>query len=337
MIRKMLLLLLGICLAAPSAYAATGGAVLGTAPNPPMGPGPGKLFMVNPGAMTARAASFATAGTVQGNSFFAGYDRATGTVFVPSPAGRVFMLSGTDLRPSGSFPVIGGARLAKALVGRKLLIVLSGKDVAAYKLGSHRPAFTLPVGGNALAVARRSGRLYVGGNADRAITAIDLASGRIVGTYPVARSGDLVLAHGHLFSADILSGVMSVVDLRTGHVTRLKTPEVDPHFSYRAIPAATAGFMQLAKSPAGNFVYAAGFSGHVLKFSAASPRYLGEVAVGAAKGPEKLSGLAVVDHGREAVVTIENHDQTALIRLATGKVLHLFSGVASNRWVVARP
>lgn len=336
MIRKMLMLL-GICLVASPAYAASGEAVLGTAPNPPMGPGPGEIFMVNPAAMTARSASFAKAGTPEGNSFFAGYNPATGTIFVPSPAGRIIMLGGKGLRPAGSFPVIRGARLAKVLPRRKLLIVLSAHAVAAYKLDSHKPAFTLPVGGNALAVAHRNGRLYVGGNADRTITVIDLASGQIVASYPVARSGDLLLAHGHLFSADISSGVMSAVDLRDGHIARVKTAEVDPHFSYQAIPAAKAGFMQLARSPRGRFVYAAGFSGHVLKFSATKPRYLGEVPVKAGVGANKLSGLAVVDHGREAVVTIENRDATALIRLPTGNILHLFRGVASSRWIKMQP
>ena len=336
MFRKVLILL-GLCLAARAAYAASGTVVLGTAPNAPTGPGPGNIFVVNFQAMTAQSGSFAKAGTPEGNSFFAGYDPATQTIFIPSPAGRLVMLSSKDLAPTGSFAVIRGARLARVLPHRNVLIVLSAQAVAAYKLDTHRAVFTLAIGGNALAVDHREARLYVGGNMDRTITAIDLSSGRIVTSYPVAHSGDLVLANDRLFSADIKTGVMSVVDLRTGHISRLKTPEVDPHFSYQAIASANAGFMQLAKSTRGRFVYAAGFSGHILKFSTKTPRYLGEIPVSAGNGANKLSGLAVVDHGTEAVVTIENRDATALVRLATGKILRIFQGVPSNRWIKMQP
>lgn len=335
MIRK-LILVLGLCLVAPAAHAGTGSLVLGAQSNPPKGPGPGKVFLVNTASMQMRDMRFAKAGTRGGNSFYAGYNGATGRIYVPSPVGRVTILDASTGHRTGSFPVIRGARLAHVVRQRNLLLVLSAKYLAAYRLGTHRPVFTLAVGGNAMAVNRNETRLYVGGNMDRSITAISLPNGRVTGSYPVGHSGDLVLADGHLFSADMKTGVMSVIDMATGHVTRLKTPEIDPDFSYHAIPHATAGFMQLATSPDGKRVYAAGFSGHVLTFSAQKPSYLGEIAVQPKPGANKLSGIAIVNGGKDALVTVENRHEAALVRLQNGRILHLFTGVASNRWVIAR-
>ncbi|HQT65506.1 MULTISPECIES: hypothetical protein [unclassified Acidiphilium] len=116
---------------------------------------------------------------------------------------------------------------------------------------------------------------------------------------------------------------------------QIRTPEIDTHFSSAAIPQATAGFMRLATSPDGNTVYAAWFSGHILKFSAQTAKYLGEVAVRPAKGLNQLSGLAVLDHGKDALVTVENRHEAALVSVRDGKVSHLFKGVTSNRWIVA--
>ena len=335
MLKKLLFMATIACTAAPAAYAGTGPLVLGASANPPKGPGPGKVFMVNPSSRTARAASFAKAGTPGGNSFYAGYDAATQTVFVPSPIGRITMLNANTGRRMGAFPTIRGARVARVLPQEHLLIVLSAKTLAAYSLASHKPAFTIAVGGNALAANSKETKLYVGGNMDQQITVVSLPSGQVIKSYPVARSGDLVMADGKLFSADIKSGVMSVVDPATDKITRIKTSEVDPNFSYAAIPHATAGFMQLASSPNGQIVYAAGFSGHILKFSATSLKYLDEISIRPAKGMNQLSGLAIVDHGTDALVTVENRHETALTNLASGKIIHIFKGVASNRWIVA--
>jgi hypothetical protein len=112
----------------------------------------------------------------------------------------------------------------------------------------------------------------------------------------------------------------------------MATPEVDPAFRYDRIPAATAGFMQLAVSPGGRTVYAAGFSGHVLRFSAHEPAYLGEVKL-AVPSPAKLSGLTLIDGGHQAVVTVENRKEAVRFDLSSGKVLQRFADISSNRWV----
>lgn len=334
MLKKLLLVAIA-CVAAPMAYAGASPLVLGASANPPKGPGPGKVFLVNPASRSTRIASFAKAGTLEGNSFYAGYDAATETVFVPSPVGRVTMLNASTGKRIGAFPSIRGARVARVLPRDHILIVLSAKTLAAYSLSSHRPVFTIATGGNALATNQAETELYVGGNMDRQITVVSLPSGQIMKSYPVAHSGDLVMADGKLFSADMKSGVMSVVDLATAKITQIKTSEVDPNFSYAAIPHATAGFMQLATSPHGHTVYAAGFSGHILKFSAKNQKYISKVSVRPAKGMNQLSGLAIVDHGTEALVTVENRHEAALVNLRAGKIIHIFKGVASNRWVVA--
>ncbi len=330
--RSMIAVAAAFCAIAPAAHAGTGPLVLGTAANPPMGPGPGRLFLVNPTAI--RTLSFAKAGTLAGNSFFAGYDPTTHTIYVPSPVGRVTMVNAETGRRIGTFPAMAGARVARVLLHRNLVVVLSAKKLAAYALRApHAPVFTLGFGGNALAVNRAESKLYVGGNMNRRIRIVAIPSGHVAGTYPVAGSGDLLSAGGKLFSADMKTGIMSVIDLTTGTVTRIRTPEVDPHFSYHAIPRANAGFMQLAKSPDGHKVYAAGFSGHIVEFSSRHPKFLGEIAVRPAKGPNKLSGVAIVDHGLEALVTIENRHETVLVSLRNARIVHTFKGVASNRWI----
>ena len=335
MLRK-LLPILGFFVATAGAQAATNPDFVGAAASPPMGPGPGKLFAVDAAPASDRAGAFAKAGTPAGNSFFAAIDAATHTAFIPSPAGRVALVNTGTLRVTGGFATIPGARVARVLPGPRLLAVLSAKEIAFYRLSGHALVFGLPVGGNALAASADGKTVYVGGNMDSSVTAIDLAARSPVASWPVAHSGDLIRAGTHLFSADMRTGVMSVIDLADNSIVRLKTPEVDPRFSYRKIPAATAGFMQLARSPDGATVYAAGFSGNILKFDAAKPAYLGETRVAAGTGPEKLSGLAVAASGNEALVTIENRDESAIVSLATGKVLRVFPGVSANRWTAAQ-
>lgn len=334
MLRKIFLVLV-LCLLAPVAYAAPGAVVLGTAANPPKGPGPGKVFVVDPTTYAVRTLSFAKPDTLAGNSFYAGYDPATKTAFIPSPIGRITMIDSRTGRVT-SFPAIRGVRVARVVPKQHLLLALSAKYFTAYALSTHAPSFTLAVGGNAIAVNPAGTMAYVGGNMDRTVSEISLPAGQVLHTYPIARSGDLLFADGRLFSADIKTGVMSVLDVQTGKIVKLATKEVDPHFSYRKLGQATAGFMQLARSPNGGLVYAAGFSGHVLKFSTAHPRYLGQLKIHAFNGPEKLSGLAVLAHGNEALVTIENRHAAALVDMKNGQVVHLFKHIASNRWVVAQ-
>jgi hypothetical protein len=60
----------------------------------------------------------------------------------------------------------------------------------------------------------------------------------------------------------------------------------------------------------------------------------GEIAVRLAKRMEQLSGLAVLDHGKDALVSVEGRHDAALVRLRDGKVIHVFKGEASNRRIV---
>ena len=48
---------------------------------------------------------------------------------------------------------------------------------------------------------------------------------------------------------------------------------------------------------------------------------------------DKLSGLAVIDHGRDALVTVENLKTTVVVRLSDGAIQRTLTGIASNRWV----
>lgn len=92
--------------------------------------------------------------------------------------------------------------------------------------------------------------------------------------------------------------------------------------------------MQLAVSPHANYVYAAGFSGHILRFSSRRDAYLGQVAVSAGPGANKLSGLAVLPGGRRGLVTVENRMEAVIVQLDSGKIWKTLPGVASNRWIV---
>ena len=174
---------------------------------------------------------------------------------------------------------------------------------------------------------------------DKTITDIDVSSGHVKRHISIGHSGDIAWANGKLFSADMRNGIMSVYNPQTGHIDRLKTNEVDHHFSYKKIPAARAGFMQLAVSADQMTVYAAGFSGHILRFSTAKPAYLGETMISTGKaGPEKLSGLAMLPNPDkdEAITTIENRHESVIVDLHNGHVLKRLPKIASNRWVQVR-
>lgn len=308
--------------------------LVGAAASPPAGPGPGVLVDWPVGAPKARDGHFGRPNTPSGNSFFLAFDGAQGTLYVPTVAGKTYVLSARDLEPIGQFSSLPGGRVARIVPGRRMVLILSAKELAAYSTGAREKLFELGVGGNALVVSPDGRRAFIGGNMDSTITEVSLPSGKVVRTFPIARSGDLAWADGKIFSADIKSGVMSVLDPRTGRITRIATPEVDPDFSYPHLAQARAGFMQVAVSPDQRTVYVAGFSGHILSFSTDKPAYLGEVAVSAdPAGPNKLSGLAVLDNGREALATVENLHEAVVVKLSDGKILHVLKGAASNRWV----
>lgn len=310
---------------------------VGALPAPPNGPGPGKIVVWQPGG-TAREVTFATPGTLGGSSFYVAADQAAHSLFIPAENGETTVMSTRSWQVTGSFASPAGSRVAKVTPDGRLVLVESGAKTVAYQATApYRMVFSDAVGGNALVITPNGKTAFVGGNGDSMVTELALPSGHVIRTFPVGHSGDLALARGQVFSADIANGVMSVISPRSGRVTTISTPEVDPSFSYQALGAATAGFMQLSVSPDQRTVYAAGFSGHILKFSATTDSYLGElkVAVNPA-GPNKLSGLDVLPGGHLAAVTVENLGVTAVVSLRTGKVVSSATGVAANRWVPLR-
>lgn len=309
-------------------------AVVGAFPSPPSGAGPGLIALWSPAGSTS--IRYAPKGTAAGNSFYVAVNPQQGEVFVPTVAGHTDVVSLRTAKVLTGFASIPGGRVARYDPAARLLLILSGQALAAYqpKAPFHQ-VFKVAVGGNAIALSPDGRLAFVGGNMDTVVHEIGLPAGTLLRTFPVRRSGDLVWAHGQVFSADIQTGVMTAIHVHSGRIVKMATPEVDPTFSYSKIPAATAGFMQIAPSPNRRWVYAVGFSGHILKFSAASDRYVGEVALNlAGSAPRKLSGLAVLWGGQQAVITVENLDETVVVQLSTGKVLHTAPGIASNRWVL---
>ncbi len=330
-----------IAVAAPAAQAKTdaGAAspqiLVGAFPSPPMGAGPGKLAEMRLPNGTAQVVDFGQAGTPTGNSFYVAVDSQNNQIFVPSIAGTTNVIDLSTGKLVRQFESIPGGRVAIVSPDHNMVFVLSGKTLAAYSTNDDALRYQVPVGGNAMALNTDGSHLYVGGNMNKTIADINPSSGHIERQIPIGHSGDLVWANGKLFSADIKSGVMTAYNPETNRIYRMATNEVDPNFAYNKIPAASAGFMQLAVSPSQNTVYAAGFSGHILRFSTAEPAYLGQVKVSAGKtGPDKLSGLAVLPNTDEAITTIENRHESVVVDLHNGKVLKRLPNVASNRWVV---
>lgn len=274
-----------------------------------------------------------------GASFHVAWDPGRAVIYAPTPAGTTYVVDPVAGNATGSFPSIQGGRLAAFDLDNDLVLVLSGDSLAAYHAANHQLLFVDAVGGNALVVDRGNDRVFVGGNADSAITQVDLSAGAVGRTFPVARSGDLVLANGRLFSADMKTGVVSSFDPDSGQITRTATDEVDPDFRYDAIPRARAGFMQLATGPAGDTVYAAGFSGRITAFDAATGAQTRTIALngrGQDEGPLKLSGLVILPDGR-AFTTAENRQASFLVDLASGDIIRSMDSVHSNRWVLLDP
>lgn len=307
---------------------------LGAFPAPPSGPGTGQLALWN--TRWSAVSNFGKPSSTSGNSFYVAVDARQELVYIPTAGGTTQIFSLRTRKVVGQFSSLPGGRVARLVPNHRELLVLSGTQLAMYStVAPYRILFQDAVGGNAIALNPSGQVAYVGGNMDSSVYAVSLVNGKILHQYPVRRSGDLVWARGQVFSADIKTGVMSIIHVRTGKIMRVSTPEVDPAFQYSDIPAATAGFMQLAVSPNQHWVYAAGFSGHILKFSAFRDQYVGEVVVAVPTlGAKKLSGLAVLRGGHEALVTVENLMETALVNLTTGRVIQIVPHLASNRWVV---
>lgn len=317
------------------AQAAQDNWIVGAQPAPPKGGGPGALVAWQVGTDQIRHIAFGEPHTPSGNSFYVAYDGSHHRLYVPTVAGRTTIFDADSLEMIGSMTSIPGGRVAEVSPDGSVLAVVSGKETAAYDTETRERLFVLPVGGNAVAFDADSRYVYVGGNRRDDIQRIDIAKAEADRAYDVARSGDLVRVHDRLYSADMTTGVMSVIDLATDTVTTVKTPEQDPHFDYGRIPAANAGFMQLAADAQHHRVYAAGFSGHILVFDSDDARYLGEIPVDVKPEgpPDKLSGLTLFDHGRKALVTVENLDTAVVVDLKTRQVERKLAKTASNRWV----
>ncbi len=313
--------------------------LIGVYPSPPNGSGPGRLTVVTPDYGIMMTTAFGTPHTPSGNSFYPAYDSANHTVYVPTVAGITYLLDTRTLRTIGRFKSVPGGRVARLTPNNRMLLILSSRKLAAYSTDSnHSSLFTLPVGGNAIALSPNGRLAFIGGNKDPQLTEIQLPSGRIRRKFPIKHAGDLVWAHGQVFSANMKTGVVSALSPRTGNIVTIPTPEKDPTFSYRSIPSATAGIMQLAAGPDGLKVYGAGFSGHILVLSARDDTYLREIPVSVnTNGANKLSGLAVINHGDDAVTTIENLKETVILRLSNGKILRELQNTAANRWVANGP
>jgi DNA-binding beta-propeller fold protein YncE len=311
--------------------------MVGAFPSHPKGAGPGKLNMLYLPSDSVHVAKFGKAGTATGNSFYAAVDFRNYRVYVPSVGSTTYVIDLATGKLLSHFKSIPGGRVARISPDRSTVFILSGKALAAYSIKDDALRYKIPVGGNAMALNLSGSELYVGGNMDKVITEIDVSNGHVKRHISIGHSGDIAWANGKLFSADMRNGIMSVYDPKTGHIDHLKTNEVDHHFSYKKIPAAKAGFMQMAVSADQMTVYVAGFSGHILRFSTTKPAYLGEIKVSGKAGPNKLSGLAVLsDSDDEAIATIENRHESVIVNLRNGYVLKRLPKVASNRWVQVR-
>lgn len=308
--------------------------MIGAFPSHPKGPGPGKLAVVPVHEGATSVYTFGHAGTPSGNSFYIA--EAGKHVFVSNVAGTTDVITIDSGKQVKQFHSISGGRVAAVSPDRKLVFVLSGKKLAAYATSDGAKRFEVAFGGNAMVFNVDGSRVYVGGNMDKTIAEIDASTGQILRHIAVGHSGDLAWAHGLVFSANMQSGVMSAFNPTTGKIYNMTTPEVDSKFSYHKIPAATAGFMQLAVSPDQKYVYAAGFSGHILRFSTQEPAYLDQVSVSVGKtGANKLSGLALLPDGLQAITTVENRHESVIVDLSNGHIVKHLPGVASNRWILA--
>lgn len=329
--RALILFFLGL-LVPPTAAADW---LIGPRPAPPQGNGPGELVVWETASEAVQARSFAAPQTPAGNSFLPALDPVHGRLYVPTMGGRTVIFDARDLSQVGSMTSVDDGRVAGVSPDGAVLVVVSAHQTAAYATASRERLWRVQGGGNAVAFDADSRYAYVGGNRNDTIQRLNLASGEPDGHYAVARSGDLVRVRDHLYSADMKTGVVSVVELSRGTVTAIQTPEVDPQFDYANMASATAGLMQLAADPEGHRVYAAGFSGNILVFDSDAARYLGSIAVDAGPpgGPDKLSGLALFDHGRKAVVTVENLGLAVVVDLDSQALLRTLEGADSNRWV----
>lgn len=309
--------------------------IVGPRPAPAQGNGPGQLAVWVTGSDRVETVAFGEPGTPAGNSFQPGLNTLHQRLYVPTAGGRTVIFDAADLSMVGSMNSIADGRVAAVSPDGNVLVVVSDDRTAAYATSNRERLWQVQGGGNAVAFDEDSRQVYVGGNRSDTIQRISVTTGEPNGHYAVARSGDLVRIHDQLYSADMKTGVVSVVDLSRAEITAIETPEVDPQFDYERVGSATAGLMQLAADPQGHRVYAAGFSGNILVFDSDAARYLGSIAVDAGPpgGPDKLSGLALFDDGRKALVTVENLGLAVVVDLETQQIVRTLPGADSNRWL----
>ena len=316
-------------------FAKTTSTVIGAMPAPPMGAGPGKMIVLplrqkdKPVYLT-----FGDPGTPSGNSFYVAQSKEL--AYIPSAAGYTDIFNMRTQKRVNQFKTIDGGRVAALSSRNDMVVVLSGKQLAAYSATDGKKRYNVNYGGNAVVFNNDQSRMFVGGNMNDSIAEINTYTGKILNRIPIGHSGDLAWANGFLYSANMKTGVMTAYNPYTQKTISMKTPESDPNFSYHRIAKAHAGFMQLAVSPDQKLVYAAGFSGHILRFSTDKPAYLGEVKISANEsGPNKLSGLAIIGKGKQAICSVENLDESIIVDLSNGRIVKRLPNVVSNRWVVA--
>ncbi len=102
-------------------------------------------------------------------------------------------------------------------------------------------------------------------------------------------------------------------------------------FSMSNMMMSSGGFMQLAASPDGKYVYAASFSGNIMVYNTDSVTF--EKDIPTLPGA-KLSGLAIDPSGEYIYATVENMHKTVSVSLKTEKIVASYSGLAANRWFV---
>lgn len=307
---------------------------IGAYPAPATGTGPSKLIVFPlKGKDRPYTITFGQAGTPSGNSVYPAESKDL--AYVPSESGYTDVINIETRNRLAQFKTIEGGRVAALSKKNDLLVVLADQRLGAYSATDGKKRYDLDYGGNAIAFNNDESRFYVGGNTHTTIAEINSYTGKITKIIPIGHSGDLAWANNLLFSTNMKTGVMTAYNPFTAKSVSIDTPEADPNFSYDSIAEARAGFMQIAVSPDQQYVYAAGFSGHILRFSTDKPAYLGEIAVTANKSTaNKLSGLAILANGKQAISSVENLHQSVIVDLSDGRIIKQIPNVATNRWVV---
>lgn len=298
--------------------------LIGAAASPAMGTGNGNVWFYDVSSGKQNKISLSTGA----NAFKMALDRDL--AYIPTLQGKTYIINIRNQQVVGQFASIVGARIANLARAENLLILTGSHGVDAYSLSTHQLIWSVNAPGNALAVV--GNEAYLSSNMTATTTRIDLTTGQILGTLPIGHIEDSVYdTNQHtLWLANWYTGTMTVVDTQTQAISAvIQTPEGDPTLTMSNIMASPAAFMQLAVGPTGQHVYAAGFSGHILVFSATKNNLSHEITVHG-----KLSGLAMSTTGNVAYTTVESAKETDAISLATGKVLWTQKGMLSNRWAV---